>query len=106
MATELKALADQQITGVPFTPEQVMWLEQAVDIQPDEYIGFVTGGWYGELLALSAEDNPYESDRLAVDIHTQPTDELGNVVGRVMHMATGDVRLMVTTVESCDGPRA
>ncbi|MCA9546007.1 MAG: DUF3160 domain-containing protein, partial [Myxococcales bacterium] len=106
VATQLKALAEQQITGEPFSAEQVRWLEQAVDVQPDEYIGWVTGGWYGELLALNTDDNPYASDRLAVDIHTQPTDEFGEVVGRVLHMATGDVRLMIATVESCTGPRA
>lgn len=103
----LGLLAEQQRTGQPFTPEQVLWLEQAVDIAPDAYDGYVVGGWYAALLRdpLITLD-PYASDRLVVDIHTQPTDEGGAPVGRVLHLGTGDVRLMVSTVESCNGPRA
>lgn len=39
-------------------------------------------------------------------MHTQPADEVGNVVGKVLHVATGYPRLMVTTVDTCQGPRA
>jgi hypothetical protein len=106
VATTLKGLAEQQLTGEPFSAEQIVWLEQAVDIDPPEYIGYVVGGWYGDLLKFTEDDDPYESDRLVVDVHTQPTTFGGDVVGRVMHMGTGDVRLMVTIVESCTGPRA
>lgn len=105
VATTLKGLAEQQLTGEPFSADQIMWLEQAVDIAPDDYMGYVVGGWYADLLMLG-EDDPYASDRLVADIHTQPTTFGGEVVGNVMHMGTGDVRLMVTTVESCTGPRA
>lgn len=106
VASELKVLAEQQVTGEPFTDAQVMWLEQAVDIRPDDYVGYVTGGWYGKLLLVLDNGDPYTSDLLTVDIHTQPTDEMGALVGKVMHMATGFPRLMVVTVESCTGPRA
>lgn len=39
-------------------------------------------------------------------MHTQPTDERGAEVGRIVHVATGYARLMVTTVNTCAGPRA
>ena len=39
-------------------------------------------------------------------MHTQPTDEGGADVGRVLHVATGSPRLMVVTVNTCNGPRA
>ncbi len=103
-SSRLGDLARQQITGVPFDAEQVMWLEQAVDVAPDDYIGFVVGGWYPELI-LDPEQR-YEADELVVDVHTQPFDAQGNAVGRVLHLGTSAVRLMVVTVESCTGPRA
>ena len=40
------------------------------------------------------------------DVHTQPSDEGGNPVGKVLHVATGNPRLMVLSVDSCVGHRA
>jgi hypothetical protein len=39
-------------------------------------------------------------------VHTQPTDEVGNDAGRVLHVGTGYARMMVVTVNTCSGPRA
>jgi hypothetical protein len=39
-------------------------------------------------------------------VHTQPTDEVGNPVGHVLHVGTGMARLMAVTFETCTGPRA
>lgn len=39
-------------------------------------------------------------------MHTQPTDEAGATVGRVLHVGTGKPRLMVVTIDTCDGPKA
>jgi hypothetical protein len=33
-------------------------------------------------------------------------DEAGNDVGRILHVGTGNARLMVATIETCNGPRA
>jgi hypothetical protein len=106
VATTLHALAEQQITGEPFDAEQIRWLEGAVDIRIDDYKVHTLNGWYGELLMLGQHVDPYESDLLVADIHTQPSDQFGDLVGKVLHMGTGDVRLMVMTAESCTGPRA
>ena len=43
---------------------------------------------------------------IIADVFTQPTDEGGSPVGRVLHVATGRVRLMVMTADTCQGPRA
>ena len=40
------------------------------------------------------------------DVHTQPTDEFGDMVGKVLHVATGSARPIVVTVETCGEPRA
>jgi hypothetical protein len=62
------------------------------------------GGWYAKLFYLG--DDALDSNPTIVDVHTQPTDAGGNVVGRVLHVGTGNPRLMVLSVDSCQGPRA
>jgi hypothetical protein len=47
-----------------------------------------------------------ESEETIADVHTQPADASGNLVGKVLHVGTGYLRLMVTTVDTCKGPRA
>jgi hypothetical protein len=72
----------------------------------DRTCTFITlpSGWYARLFydQLTA----LEADPTIADVHTQPADEAGNTVGRVLHVATGNPRLMVVSVDSCDGPRA
>lgn len=41
------------------------------------------------------------------DVHTNPNDGTGLLPGpNVLHVATGDVFLMVLAMETCDGPEA
>jgi hypothetical protein len=61
-------------------------------------------GWYADL--FFAPGAAAEFDPTIADVHTQPTDEGGNPVGRVLHAGTGYARLMVMTAETCAGPRA
>jgi hypothetical protein len=105
VAGTLRAMAEHQRTGMPHRPEDVAFINQAVDTT-----GGVCGGppglrgWYAELFF-----NPADALTFAptiADVHTQPTDETGAPVGLVLHVGTGRVRLMVTTVDTCMGPRA
>jgi hypothetical protein len=43
---------------------------------------------------------------MVADVHTQPADEAGNIVGKVLHVGTGWPRTLVVTVDTCVGPRA
>lgn len=104
--TNLGAMAQAERDGVPFTAEQMEFINQAVIVTPvgctaDDVI---TEGWYAGLFF-----SPYgaaQFDPTIADVHTQPTDEVGNIVGRVLHAATGMPRLMVVTTESCTAARA
>ena len=62
-------------------------------------------GWYVDLLYDSDGGpryiyNPSDSDFLIADVHTQPTDCAGNVVGKVLHVGVGQVNLGVFLAES------
>ncbi|MEZ4248411.1 MAG: DUF3160 domain-containing protein [Polyangiales bacterium] len=105
VASRLRDMAERELRGEPFTAEQLAWINEAVTVEPygceDD---FIARGWYGALHldATSAA----EEDPVVADVHTQPTDEVGTPVGRVLHVATGAPRVMVVTVDTCVGPRA
>lgn len=103
-ADTLAEMAEYQRTGTPFSVEQMDFINQAVSIQwgcgdPGGADGWYPGLFYDVLKSV-------EQDPTIADVHTQPTDEVGNPVGRVLHVGTGLPRLMVVTAETCEGPRA
>jgi hypothetical protein len=110
LAGTLQSMAEYERAGTPFTADQMAFINRAVSY---EGVCATTGvsGWYADLYYAGSG---MDRDDLAsseyrppiVDVHTQPADEVGNPVGRVLHVGTGKPRLMVVTVDSCTGPRA
>ncbi|MBN1894158.1 DUF3160 domain-containing protein [bacterium] len=94
---ELEILARKEINREPFTAADIQFLQGMVAS------GNVCGepnvsGWYSQLFYLDTdvelEDYP------VADIHTQPTDEFGFIIGRVLHAGTGKVNLGVFLADS------
>jgi hypothetical protein len=106
-ATHLEGMARAQQTGNPLSPEQLAFINDAVRIERQS-AGCTTinvpDGWYADL--FYNRDKSIEFDPTIADVHTQPADEVGNPVGRVLHVGTGYPRLMVVTIDTCMGPRA
>jgi hypothetical protein len=100
----LEQMAEHQRTGAPHSAEHIAFINRAVRV--DEGCGEPVGaeGWYADLFYQSLDG--VEFDPTIADVHTQPTDEAGNPVGKVLHVGTGMPRLMIVTVETCQGPRA
>ncbi len=100
----LREMAEHQRTGLPHKPEHIAFVNQAVDLNLG--CGGPAGirGWYADLFFQSGDAASF--DPTIADVHTQPTDELGTPVGRVLHVGTGYARQMVVTVPTCMGPRA
>lgn len=95
----LKELDEQMLTG-----EEIEFLGETIE---HEIVGCgeeVYDGWYPAL--FYDPDTVAEFKPTIADVHTAPTDEVGNERGWVKHMATGHPVLMVMTVPQCDGPRA
>jgi hypothetical protein len=109
---KLERMAENQKTGTPhdaelmdFVNDAVSWTleHQGCDASaPPVPVGLK--GWY--LRLFFDQSQSLEQDPTIADVHTQPTDEAGNDVGRVLHVGTGLARLLVITVETCNGPRA
>jgi hypothetical protein len=103
VASRLQEMAEHELTGAPFTSEMMAFINDAVTTEA--VCGSVylqNPGWYGKLFLGDA----LEFDPTIADVHTQPTDEAGNPVGKVLHVGTGPARMMVVITEGCSGPRA
>jgi hypothetical protein len=98
-------MAESQRTGMPHKPEHVAFINQAVSLARGcGGPAAIQSGWYGELFFNRSQAAAF--DPTIADVHTQPTDEYGGPVGKVLHVGTGHARLMVMTAATCMGPRA
>lgn len=99
----LQDMALRQRTGEPHSEQHMAFVNEAVSRNhngcgsPDTHTG-----WYSDLFI----DPVLEFAPTIADVHTQPTTESGSPVGRVLHVGTGEIRLMVTSIDTCSGPRA
>ncbi|MEY4512434.1 MAG: hypothetical protein RLZZ450_4556 [Pseudomonadota bacterium] len=100
-------MAERELRGEPFSTEQLAFINEAVRVEKKS-AGCTTvevpDGWYASL--FFDRNKSIEFDPTIADVHTQPADEAGAIVGKVLHVATGYPRMMVTTVDTCVGPRA
>ncbi len=104
VARMLRDMAQNERDGIPLTQAHLDFINQAVVVQLGCGDPEGSSGWYSKLFF----DN-YQSvheDPTIADVHTQPTDEVGNPVGRVLHVGTGLPRLMVVTADPCGTPQA
>jgi len=91
--TILGTLAGKELQGIAFNAEEVNFLKSMLFDNGGMCGAPRFTGWYVDLFydPFSAE----EWDFIIADVHTQPTDESGNIVGRVLHVATGKINLGV-----------
>lgn len=107
---KLGGMADAERKGDAFTDEQMAFINQAIHRliapcgAPPRF-----DGWYAALTFTPGGPSTEASsdiDLTIADVHTQPKDAAGNDVGRILHVATGEPRLMVVTTDTCGTPRA
>ncbi len=89
---KLEKLAEKQLNKTPFSKEENDWLKSMLFVEGGSgmppYSGWYTNLFYDKWDAA-------EGDFTVVDVHTQPTDEVGIVVGRILHTGIGKVNLGV-----------
>jgi hypothetical protein len=90
----LESIARAELAQVPLDEGQIEFLQTVLFTQPSGCTD-VESGWLRELY-FEFEDWPSSrADRIIADVHTQPTDESGGMVGKVLHVGTGDPLLGV-----------
>lgn len=106
-AATLKEMAELQRAGKPHTDAHLKFINDMVKDFRTQGCGgqeVDTPGWYKSMFYAPYTMSEY--DPTIADVHTQPTDEAGADVGRILHVGTGMPRYMVVTVNTCSGPRA
>jgi hypothetical protein len=102
----LRQMAEAELMGAQLTDAQLAFINQAVTLKDAGCVRDIIGatGWYPALFYTNRAS--VHRDPTIADVHTQPADEAGNIVGRILHVATGEPRQMVVTTDTCGGPRA
>ena len=95
--TRLKNLAEKELAGEPFNEDDTAFLAAMLNEEGNGCIIVITG-WVTELIYSDFESS--NGHIVIADVHTQPTDESGNPVGRVLHVGTGPFNLGVFLTES------
>ncbi len=97
LMNKLKNIAEKELNGELFNEEEIEFLGNML-VEGDDMCSPPYGGWYPGLY-YDWEDVT-NVDYLTADIHTQPTDEFGNIVGKVLHVGVGKVNLGVFLANS------
>lgn len=103
----LGEMAERELRGEPFSEAQLAFVNEIVRIVKEDVICSTidsADGWYANLFMQAHES--IEADLIVSDVHTQPADAAGNLIGHVLHVGTGFPRQLVATVDTCMGPRA
>lgn len=104
VSTTLREMAELQRRGEPFGEAHLAFVNDAVTLLDGGCVPMGLSGWYGRL--FFDNEGAIEYSPTIADVHTQPTEADGAPVGKVLHVGTGLARMMVVTVETCEGPRA
>jgi hypothetical protein len=105
VTTTLAEMAEAQRTGMPHSEEHLTFIKQAIHIEGGGSGDPWQTGWYKDLFFDAS--GGLQRDPTIADVHTDIGGELP--VPRnpsVLHVGTGDPRMMVMTVDTCQGPRA
>ncbi len=96
----LAAIAGKQLHHENPDSAEIRFLRRMLYSTP--ICGLELNGWYAHLYYRGAEQS-IEKDLVVADVHTQPTDESGALIGKVMHAGTGPLDLGVFIAENYEG---
>jgi hypothetical protein len=100
----LQRMAEHQLTGQPHTAADIAFINDAVRISAGGSGPPTIEGWYHQLLY-----RPYEFgdvDNVVADVHTDVGGDQPVLRGpSVLHVGTSYPRLMVSAIDTCEGPR-
>ncbi|MBN1577082.1 MAG: DUF3160 domain-containing protein [Chitinispirillaceae bacterium] len=88
----LDTLAQKELSGTAFSDSEKVFLQKMLFIETGSGAPPFSG-WYADMFFNN--EVVADSDYIIADVHTQPTDEGGGVVGNVLHVATGKINLGV-----------
>ena len=100
----LGTIAERERANKPMTDDDLQFIDHMVSLDGRSIVCSTTidpKGWYAELF-FDQKEALWHTPIIA-DVHTQPTDEVGTMVGHVLHVGTGMPRLMAITIKHDGG---
>jgi len=94
---KLEVLSHKELDGQAFTTDEEEFLQKML-FQEGGSGAPPFSGWYADLFYII--EDAVKLDFVVADVHTQPTDEFGSVVGKVLHVGVGKVNLGVFIADS------
>ncbi len=95
--SKLKEIVRKEISREAFTNDEIEFLKKMLFTESGSGAPPFSG-WYAELFFNPEKGS--KIDYLIADVHTQPTDQGGNIVGRVLHVGVGKVNLGIFLADS------
>lgn len=104
---KLESMAQKELRSEQFSTEEKdligSWIMQKV-VHGCGSIDTFYNGWYPKLMyGYENSTQTHKPDFIVADVHTQPTDYSGSIVGRVLHVGTGAPTLAVIVAKDRDG---
>jgi len=97
IADTLYTITTKELNSTPFTRDEINFLQHTFsppfDACGGPSVSFL--GWYNTLYYEIQDVNVYKNDYIVADIHTAPIDCMGNPLGWIKHVGTGQVNLGV-----------
>ncbi|MFC2085692.1 DUF3160 domain-containing protein [Bacteroidota bacterium] len=101
----LASIAQKELDGTPISSYERVFLGDMLQVMQDYAFKYVKG-WYPDLFyssdnqfhddfEFSGSGPIFDDDLVVADVHTQPTDETGTWVGKVLHAGTGPANMAV-----------
>lgn len=94
---KLEIIAQKELDRKLLNDEEVKFLRKMLFIRGGSGAPPFSG-WFADLFYLP--EDAAIPDYLVADVHTQPTDQAGNIVGRILHVGVGKINLGVFLADS------
>jgi hypothetical protein len=100
VADTLGSIARKELSATPLSSNENLFLQHMLYMGSGGCVP-APAGWYCNLYYET--NGFYKMDYVVADVHTCPSDAMGNMVGWVLHVGTGPINMGVVTVTASDG---
>ncbi|MBC8124246.1 MAG: DUF3160 domain-containing protein, partial [Candidatus Kapabacteria bacterium] len=97
----LQSIAMKELSGESLSTTEVKFIDEwlVLDRYFPDCVPHLTGHYHTMFYGVTSQVGHQGSDHIIADVHTQPTDEFGNIVGRVLHVGTGYTNMAIIIAE-------
>ena len=100
VADTLGSIARKELSATPLSSNENLFLQHMLYMGSGGCVP-APSGWYCNLYYET--NGFYKTDYVVADVHTCPSDAMGNMVGWVLHVGTGPINMGVVTVTASGG---